>query len=59
MEGFPIDVIKYSKGSVSDLEEMLLKHKTYEEKNVYPVLDLEISEGEKRYMIERIKEVRL
>ena len=42
---------------VSDLEEILLKHKTYEEKNVYPVLDLEISEGEKRFMIERINEV--
>ena len=35
---------------VSDLEDMLLKHKTLEEKNVYPVLDLEISEGEKRYL---------
>ena len=44
---------------VSDLEVMLLKHKTYEEKNVYPVLDVEISEGEKRFMIERIEEIRL
>ncbi len=44
---------------VSDLETMLLKHKTYEEKNVYPVLDVEISEGEKRFMIERIKDVKL
>lgn len=42
---------------VSNLEEMLVKHKTYEEKNVYPVLDVEISEGEKRFMIERIKEI--
>ena len=42
---------------VSDLEAILLKHKTYEEKNVYPVLDLEISEGEKRFMIERIKDI--
>lgn len=42
---------------VSDLEEMLLKHKTYEEKNVYPVLDVEISEGEKRFMIERINDL--
>lgn len=42
---------------VSDLEEILLKHKTYEEKKVYPVLDFEISEGEKRFMIERINEV--
>jgi len=44
---------------VSDMEVMLLKHKTYEEKNVYPVLDVEISEGEKRFMIERIEEIRL
>lgn len=42
---------------VSDLEEMLLKHKTYEEKNVYPVLDVEISEGEKEFMIERINDL--
>jgi hemerythrin-like domain-containing protein len=42
---------------VSDLKEILMKHKTFEEKNVYPVLDLEISEGEKRFMIERINEV--
>jgi hypothetical protein len=42
---------------ISDLEVMLVKHKTYEEKNVYPVLDVEISEGEKRYMIERINDI--
>jgi hypothetical protein len=42
---------------VSELDEMLLKHTTYEEKNVYPVLDLEISEGEKRFMIERINDL--
>ena len=39
------------------LEEMLLKHKTFEEKNVYPVLDLEINDGEKRFMIERINDI--
>jgi iron-sulfur cluster repair protein YtfE (RIC family) len=44
---------------VSDLKEMLVKHKTYEEKNVYPVLDVEISEGEKRYMIERINDIKI
>jgi hemerythrin-like domain-containing protein len=42
---------------VSDLKDMLLKHKIYEEKNVYPVLDAEINEGEKRYMIERINDL--
>jgi hypothetical protein len=44
---------------VSDLETLLLKHKTYEEKNVYPVLDVEISEGEKRFMIERINNIKM
>jgi hypothetical protein len=44
---------------VSDLETMLLKHKKYEEKNIYPVLDVEISEGEKRFMIERINDVKI
>jgi iron-sulfur cluster repair protein YtfE (RIC family) len=44
---------------ISDLEDMLLKHKTYEEKYVYPVLDVEISEGEKRYMIERINDINI
>ena len=42
---------------LSDLEDILLKHKTFEEKNAYPVLDLEINEGEKRYMIERINDI--
>ena len=42
---------------LSDLEDILLKHKTFEEKNVYPVLDLEINEGEKRFMIERINDI--
>jgi len=42
---------------VSNLEEILLKHKTFEEKNVYPMLDLEINEGEKRFMIERINDI--
>jgi hypothetical protein len=36
---------------------MLQEHKAFEEKKVYPVLDLEISEGEKRFIIERINDV--
>ena len=36
---------------------MLIEHKDFEEKNIYPKLDQEISEGEKRFIIERINEV--
>ena len=39
------------------LKDMLLKHKTFEEKKVYPVLDLEIDEAEKRFIIERINDI--
>ncbi len=42
---------------VTDLKQMLVKHKTFEEKKVYPVLDQEIDEGEKRFIIERINEM--
>ena len=42
---------------LSELKALLLEHKIYEEKNVYPVLDLEIDEGEKSLMIERINDV--
>jgi len=39
------------------LKDMLLKHKTFEEKKVYPVLELEIDEAEKRFIIERINDI--
>ncbi len=39
------------------LKEMLLKHKIFEEKKVYPILDLEIDESEKRFIIERINDI--
>ena len=42
---------------LNKLKKMLQEHKTFEEKKVYPVLDLEISEGEKRFIIERINDV--
>jgi hypothetical protein len=42
---------------INELKKLLVKHKTYEEKKVYPILDLEIDEGEKRFIIERINEV--
>jgi iron-sulfur cluster repair protein YtfE (RIC family) len=49
-----IEAIDFTK-----FKSILIKHKNYEEKNVYPLLDMEINEGEKRFMIERIKEVAL
>ena len=42
---------------VIDFKKILVKHKNYEETNIYPVLDQEISEDEKRSIIERIKEI--
>ncbi len=45
--------------NVADLEEMLLKHKTYEEKNVYPLLDQKLDDSEKVFIIGRIKDIRI
>ena len=42
---------------LNEIKNLLIKHKTFEEKNVYPVLDQEINEGEKRFIIERIKDI--
>lgn len=39
------------------LKELLIKHKNLEEKKIYPKLDQEIGEGEKRFIIERINEI--
>jgi len=44
---------------VSDVKKMLIKHKNFEEKNVYPLLDSEIDEGEKQFMIERINDIKM
>ena len=41
----------------TDFKNMLMKHKNYEEKNVYPTLDQQIDEGEKFFIIERINEI--
>ena len=41
----------------SKLKELLIKHKNLEEKKIYPKLDQEIGEGEKRFIIERINEI--
>lgn len=42
---------------LSEIKKLLVKHKTFEEKHVYPILDQEIDEGEKRFIIERINEI--
>lgn len=43
---------------IGSLVVMLTKHKNHEEQNVYPLLDKNIPEGEKRFMIERIAEIK-
>jgi hemerythrin superfamily protein len=44
---------------LNKLKKLLFKHKTFEEKNIYPVIDKEIDEDEKGLIIDRIKEIRL
>ena len=44
---------------LNELKKLLVKHKIFEEKSIYPVIDQEIDEGEKRFIIDRIKEIRL
>ena len=42
---------------LNEIKNLLIKHKTFEEENVYPVLDQEINEGEKRFIIERVNDI--
>ena len=42
---------------LNKVKKMLQEHKAFEEKKVYPVLDLEIDDSEKRFIIERINDV--
>ncbi|KYK27792.1 hypothetical protein AYK20_02095 [Thermoplasmatales archaeon SG8-52-1] len=44
---------------LNELKRLLVKHKTFEEKSIYPVIDQEIGEGEKRFIIDRIQDIRL
>ncbi|KYK23795.1 hypothetical protein AYK24_00750 [Thermoplasmatales archaeon SG8-52-4] len=44
---------------LNELKKLLVNHKTFEEKNIYPVIDQEIDEGEKGYIIDRINDIRL
>jgi hemerythrin superfamily protein len=44
---------------LSELKKLLVKHKNFEEKSIYPLLDQNIDEGEKDFIIDRIKDIRL
>lgn len=44
---------------LNQLKKLLVKHKTFEEKSIYPVIDQELDEGEKRFIIDRIQDIRL
>ena len=50
-------LMKGEKVDLSTLRELLVHHKTFEEQSIYPVLDREIDEAEKRFIIERISEI--
>jgi iron-sulfur cluster repair protein YtfE (RIC family) len=44
---------------VDEIKKLLIKHKNFEEKYVYPIIDQEIDEGEKHFIIDRIRDIRL
>ena len=44
---------------LNQLRNLLIKHKTFEEKSIYPVIDQELDEGEKRFIIDCIQDIRL
>ena len=41
----------------TDLKNFLMKHKTFEENKIYPVIDMKIDTKEKYYIIKRINEI--
>ena len=47
------------RNELMNFKKMLIKHKIFEEKQIYPVIDEEIDESEKQYIIDRIRDVRL
>ena len=57
IESFRKKLEKREPFDLNELKKLLVKHKIFEEKSIYPVIDQEISEGEKRFIIERINEV--
>jgi hemerythrin-like domain-containing protein len=42
---------------VYGFKEYIIKHKNYEEKNVYPKLDQELNEEEKKHIVAKINEI--
>jgi hemerythrin-like domain-containing protein len=48
---------KRSISNIYSFKEFLIKHKTYEEKEVYPKLDQSLSEHEKKHIIAKINEI--
>ena len=42
---------------ISEMKEFLIKHRNYEEKEVYPKLDQGLSDDEKRHIISKINEI--
>lgn len=45
--------------NLDKLKKLLVRHKSFEEKSVYPMIDQEIDEAEKVFIIDRIKDIRL
>jgi len=43
--------------NIYSFKEFLIKHKTYEEKEVYPKLDEVLSESEKKHIVAKINEI--
>ena len=43
---------------ITDFKKILVKHKNFEEISIYPVLDQELTEDKKRFIINRIKEIK-
>lgn len=50
---------KFEPFDYEDLKKLLVAHKNIEEEKIYPVLDEEINDGEKRFIIERMKDVKI
>lgn len=44
---------------LNELKTFLVKHKTFEERNIYPLLDQKLDESEKDFIIDRIKDIRI
>jgi hemerythrin-like domain-containing protein len=51
------DLLKQRPCNFEGFTEMLMKHKTFEEKQLYPKLDQELNEEQKQVIISRIKEI--